>query len=440
MFRWILAAAIMPLFAVAHADVRMDTETTAVSAPYTPWELRFPGKGWVLFAKQVKQNGLQYYYSFGNLKKGLNVSFFIEPAYKCDTSEACRTLFWKDPGPMAKDAGAVRFFDANRFSVVEFVANVPDDIVPGMKAKTPLHHWSAHFVNDGIWMDMHISSPATKDFKDFKAFVGTVVVSQKPVCPLCIKSSGLSRQQSTVLFGKTRNGDTEAWKHLQATAEKGDSEAQFMVARVYSWGSPLVKQDETQSAAWLRKAAANGHADAQVNLGYFYVSGRGADKKDVPAAIEQFTKAAEQGNALAQYNLAMVYATDPVYKDEDKAFEWRRKAAEQGLVAAQTGMGTAYSRGTGVSKDIQKSLEWYQKAAAQADEEALLNVAIIYGVLSKDSKAVNSSIAILNTPILAVDPRTAKVREMVCKANPEICRSEANEKTPAPDSAGKPKP
>jgi len=42
------AIAILATASLAHADVRTREETAAVSMSYTPWELRFPGAGWML--------------------------------------------------------------------------------------------------------------------------------------------------------------------------------------------------------------------------------------------------------------------------------------------------------------------------------------------------------------------------------------------------------
>ena len=115
------------------------------------------------------------------------------------------------------------------------------------------------------------------DYAEFNAFAQKLELAQKAACPECVATKGLARQQSSVLFGKVRAGDATALEVLKQRAEAGDAEAQFMMARLHSWGSPLVQSDERQAVAWVRKAADQGHAEAQSNLAFFHVSGRGLD-------------------------------------------------------------------------------------------------------------------------------------------------------------------
>ena len=402
------------VFSTAQADVRLGSDTDGVSVPYTDWELDFPSQGWVLVLQRSAPDGLQFYYLFTNLKLGMNASFYLEPAYKCDNSAACRTLFWKDPGPMFKNPKEVRFLESNKFSVVEFT--VP---LEGIN----MRHWSGHLVQDDVWIDMHISAPVqlARDFSVFESFTGKLAVSRKPSCPMCLKLTGLSRQASTVLFAKVRGGDAQSWKRLLDAAEAGDAEAQFMVARVYSWGSPLVKPDETQSASWTRKAAEQGHAEAQSNLAFFLASGRGVDKKDMMAAVRWWTRAAEQGYAPAQLNLGTVYATDSTFKDKKKSLAWTRMAADQGLANAQINLGVAYGLGKGVERDLRAAIDWYSKAAAQGNETAMVNMAALIGLATHDKKQVQLALGILDNPLLLSNERAKTLRTTLCGSNPGVC-------------------
>lgn len=400
---------------IAQADVRIRDETNAVSMPYATWELRFPGKGWILEQQKKASDGGQYYYMFSNPQRRLVASFYLEPAYKCDTGEACRTTFWAKPGPGYSNPGNEHFFNTGPFSVVEFTTQTGEII---------RKHWSAHAVHEGVWIDMHLSSvdPETKDFQSFKTFGEELVITQKSACPECFSSKGLLRQDSLILFGKSRSGDKDALDQLQRHANSGDPEAQFMLARLYSWGSPLLQRDERQSVSLTQEAADQGHAEAQANLGYFYFSGRGVDSKNTQLAVEWWTRAADQGFAPAQFNLANLYATDEGLKDDVKAFEWTRKAAERGMAPAQLNLGLAYLRGAGTQKSLRDALDWYRKAAMQGNETAMVNMATLFADAgSVDPKFYEASIAILSEPLLMGNKRAQEIKAKLCAESPSSC-------------------
>jgi TPR repeat protein len=399
----------------AHADVRMRDEMDAVSMPYAQWEVRFPGAGWTLDQQRRAQDGGQFYYMFHNFQKRLAVSFFLEPAYKCDSGEACRTKFWANPGAGYSNPANPRFFEAGPFSVVEFTTQ---------NGAIVQQHWSAHAVHQGVWVDLHVSSVSDqpKDFSAFRAFADQLAIATKPGCPECFAAKGLPRAEAAVLFGKSRSGDKAALERLRELARSGDAEAQFTVARLYSWGSSLVPPDEKESLAWTRKAAEQGHPEAQSNLGYFYASGRGVESKSTQQAIRWWTSSADQGFAPAQLNLANLYATEPEVKDDSKAFEFFRKAADQGLAAAQLNLGLAYVRGTGTQKSIGDGLQWYRKAAMQGNETALTNMAFLYAMGGpQDPKLYETALTILSEPVLVGNKRAQELKSKICADNPASC-------------------
>src|SRR5262245_225023 len=98
MLRKLLSVSLLLVALPALADVRVHDETDAVSVPYADWELRFPSQGWDLAQQRQAPDGRQFYYMFSNFKRRLIVSFFLEPAYKCETGDACRANFRKNPG------------------------------------------------------------------------------------------------------------------------------------------------------------------------------------------------------------------------------------------------------------------------------------------------------------------------------------------------------
>lgn len=432
MLRFLLTVAACLLSLAAFADVREGRETNAVSVPYTDWELRFPSEGWQLNLKRSAADGRQYSYMFSNFKQRLIVSFILEPAYKCETGEACRIIFWKNPGPAYENPKDGRFLESNNFSVVEFTTNTTTNDLEQ-------RHWSGHRVNDGVRIDLHVSVPSALagDFSGIQAFTEQLAIAPKPSCSECLQSKGISRQAATILFSKARAGDARAWRQLQTLARSGNAEAQFLAARMYSWGSLLLKPDEKQSVSWTRKAAEQGHAEAQSNLGFFLASGRGVDKKDIDAAVLWWTRAAEQGYAPAQLNLASLYANEPALKDDAKSFEWLRKAAEQGLAAAQFNLGAGYARGIGTPRDLKKALEWYRKAAEQGDEAAMVNAAEIYGIGTRDRPLIDTALGILDHPLLLANERAKTLRARICGDNPGACPDPSQKNTPPGEAPGK---
>ncbi len=410
-----LALALAALCVPAHADVRTHDATSAVSMPYTPWELRFPGSGWTLDLQRRAPDSGQFYYLFSNRKRLLVASFYLEPAYKCDSGEACRDKFWANPGPGFASPANERFFASGPFAVVEFTTQA---------AGLVQQHWSAHAVHDGVWIDMHVSRTGREaaDYAEFQAFAAELAIAQKAACAECLSTQGLTRQDSSILFGKVRSGDQAALSALKERAEAGDAEAQFMMGRLHSWGSSLVQPDERQSVAWVRKAAEQGHAEAQSNLAFFHASGRGLDAKDARQALEWWTKAANQGFAPAQFSLANLHATDPGLKDDAKAFEWTQKAAEQGFAPAQLNLGFAYARGVGAERNLNRAMDWYRKAGQQGSEQGMINMAALLALAGlSDEKYVRAALAVLNDSLLAGNKRAQELRANICGENPALC-------------------
>ncbi len=85
------------------------------------------------------------------------------------------------------------------------------------------------------------------------------------------------------------------------------AEQQFILAKNYSFGNGVPKNDELAVLLYHR-AAEQGHAEAQSILGGRYAEGRGVLRDD-GAAASWFRKAAEQGYAPAQECLGIMYAT-----------------------------------------------------------------------------------------------------------------------------------
>lgn len=139
----------------------------------------------------------------------------------------------------------------------------------------------------------------------------------------------------------------EQSKKIQLSAEQGDTDAQYLLGRMYTEGQG-VRKDKDQAIYWYKKA------------------------------IEGYLDAAEQGNIDAQFELAMMLTKGyGVSKDEIKSFHWFQKAAEQGHVDAQYNLGKMYAQGRGVDKDKNKAVEWYKKAAKHGNADAQSELRVI---------------------------------------------------------------
>ena len=173
---------------------------------------------------------------------------------------------------------------------------------------------------------------------------------------------------------------------LRAKAEKGDAEAQLLLAFAYYDKGDGVPRDIAEAVKWLRNAAEQGYAAAQYALGNACYNGHGVPK-DGTEAVNWFRKAAEQGYAPAQRILGRMYCTgDGVPKEPAEAVKWLRKAADQGDADAQAGLGVMYKEGDGVAKNPTEAVKWLKKAAEQGDSRALRLLAMDWGLDSLPSR------------------------------------------------------
>jgi TPR repeat protein len=212
---------------------------------------------------------------------------------------------------------------------------------------------------------------------------------------------------STIKVGYLRDGqrlETEAtlaektklyadW--YDARAQRGDSEAEFELGRIYFLGTGRSK-DDTQAIYWVRKAAEQGYPNAESALGFAYLNGNAGVVIDDLSAVHWFQRAAEQGLAEAQSALAFMYVQGRggLPKDDSQAVNWFRKAAEQGLADAQLNLGILYSAGRGgLPKDDAQAAFWWRKAADQGYVPAEVYLAKLYttgrGIAKDQSLALN---------------------------------------------------
>ncbi len=163
---------------------------------------------------------------------------------------------------------------------------------------------------------------------------------------------------------------------LRQAAERGDAEAQFIIATRYLDGEGTA-QDVTRAAHWYQKAAQAGLAPAEYRLATLFERGRGVPK-DPSTALVWYQRAADQGNVKAMHNAAVIAAgTEAGAANYDVAFKWFLAASQNGLKDSQFNLAVLYERGLGTKQNSGEALFWYTIAASQNDMDAQKRVVVL---------------------------------------------------------------
>lgn len=158
----------------------------------------------------------------------------------------------------------------------------------------------------------------------------------------------------------TEKNEEQATKYLLKAAELKNTDAQYLVAKIYLEKDDLKRKKE--GIKLLKESAENGNGYAQTRLGKEYLSGKNL-KKDVINAEKWLIKAVEEKNHIAEYMLGREYLTGNNFeKKVDVAEELLTKVAENGNEYAQYLLGKEYLSGTNLKKNIKKSKQWLQEA------------------------------------------------------------------------------
>ncbi len=129
----------------------LDEERMSFTLSTAPWVLSMPKTGLVVQETKTKPDGSGVYYSLSDEKNQLMVSFYIEPARECKDSKSCRDMILKAGNPAWENPQGMVQTEIGNVSCFEFF--VPS--VQGVPVKQ--QNLYAEFVQDGYWVDMHIS-------------------------------------------------------------------------------------------------------------------------------------------------------------------------------------------------------------------------------------------------------------------------------------------
>ncbi len=140
----------------------------------------------------------------------------------------------------------------------------------------------------------------------------------------------------------------------------------------------------SESLVALQASAELGQSDAQFELGNMYSNGIEVDM-DMEMAFYWFSLAGEQGNTNAQYNLGVMYMTGQgVEADLEQSLAWFQRAADLGDLVSQYSLGAMYANGRGVSRDYAIAYKWFSIAAASGDPNAQANLVLFREMLSAE--------------------------------------------------------
>lgn len=124
---------------------------------------------------------------------------------------------------------------------------------------------------------------------------------------------------------------------LMASAEAGDRNCQFELARRYAEGNG-VRRDYKKAVYWLKKSAEQGHTEARFYLGWLYLHGK-AVHADRLNALHWLELAAQSDDAYAQYLTGKIYEEGghpEAFSSADtvKAEHWYRRACANHIALA----------------------------------------------------------------------------------------------------------
>jgi hypothetical protein len=145
------------------------------SAPGVPWILTIPADDFDISKSTQAPDGKQAYFLFVSAKTGITASVFIEPANKCVNSKSCRDLVRTTNLPNVKGPENVLSSEIGDISILEY-------LLPSFRGQSlRQQNMYAEFVQDGFWVDLHISKVlyTPQDRSLFETLVRSVKFEKK---------------------------------------------------------------------------------------------------------------------------------------------------------------------------------------------------------------------------------------------------------------------
>ena len=181
----------------------------------------------------------------------------------------------------------------------------------------------------------------------------------------CIAVFSVSAADKLPAYGSPQWNALPGLKEVKAAAEKGDADAQYLLAiAVYNGKAKQNQLIETYDREWELKALAQGVSIYDSPL-------MGRDPQKVFAIYRNF---AEKGFYMAQRTLAEMLMSE----NRREAIEWYLKAAEQGDDVSQYNIGKAYWEEEFGKCDPEMTLKYWELAAAQNNAGALKDLGVFW--------------------------------------------------------------
>ncbi len=156
-------------------------------------------------------------------------------------------------------------------------------------------------------------------------------------------ATAAARADMTQAWDAYDRGDYDKAATLfRAEAERGDSEAQYMLGVLYG-NSLLGPRDPADAARWYQKAADQGHPDAEDALGYLYDFGLGVPRDDAKAEA-LYRQAAQGGSLNGKNNIAFQWAAADKNLDQALAYAREVTGTQPKVGAYQDTLGWALYR------------------------------------------------------------------------------------------------
>jgi uncharacterized protein len=214
-------------------------------------------------------------------------------------------------------------------------------------------------------------------------------VPNESVVPKSIPSSVPNTGDDAAYTAFDQGQYLTALKLAEQAAERGEPQANTLIARIYTEGLG-VQKDDKKAFEYYKRASDMGDIQGTFALAISYVEGRGV-KKDHQKAGELFEKAALTGNAEANYNLGLLFLKgDGKPLSPIRAFQHIRYAAEKGIAQAQYDLADLYQTGTGVDANALEAARWLSRAADQGLAVAQYDYAVRllqgYGLTTDEAK------------------------------------------------------
>jgi len=227
-----------------------------------------------------------------------------------------------------------------------------------------------------------------------KAISSAPSVPSQPIAPSAAKvAPNTNALREYDILAKAQAITLDELPALEEKAQKGDPQAQTLLALAYHSGV-LLKNNEEEALRLLHLAAGKGYVPAEESLGIYYAMGIGMEKPDPQAAVMWYTAAALKGSIDAATNMGAMYANgDGVPKDMSMAVRWFRQAADAGSGAAAYNLARIYQRGDGVPRDEQQAQTFLSKAADESFAPALRDSGL-RAAFPRDGSAPNPELAI----------------------------------------------